>query len=466
MNQILPFLSLFPPILAIVIAIWKRNALIALAIGLCSSHIILNLTSLKGVFASLFDGLTKVFLSSSNLYVFGFSFLIGAMVAVIQQSGAVNGFIHWLANKRLVTNQRTASLVPTLMGVGIFADSNLSLFSGGMASQSLFDRYGMSRLRLAFLLDATCAPVAMLVLINGWGAFVVSLLHTQGVESPSSVLVDTLFYNYYCWIVLAMAFYTAWTTRCFGVLRGYEQKNLHHYNKEELVADITSSETLVSKKESERARYLVIPLLLIVGVSFVSMWITGDGVLRDGDGSFSVFTAVSVAFCTLILMLLHDRVSSVNQVIVFSAKGARNLLPIVVILILSIAFGQSVRALGAGDLLSQLVADNLPTYFLLPLIFIVSGLMAFTTGTSWGTFATMIPLILPVTQALGIPPEISVAAVLSGGIFGDHASPISDTTIVASLASGCDHLQHVETQLPYALVAALLSIVGFALVGL
>lgn len=458
MNQLLSYSALFPPILAILIAVWRKNALLALALGLLSSHLLLSIETPVETFYSLSNGLLKVFQSPSNLYVFGFSLLIGASVGVIQHSGAVGGLTQWLANKKLVTDQRSASFVPTFMGVAIFTDSNLSLFSGGMASQSLFDRYKMSRLRLAFLLDATCAPVAMLVLINGWGAFVVSLLHAQGVASPSSVLVNTLLYNFYCWIVLGMAFYTAWTTRTFGLLKRFEQQNTVNPAQVNAMPETTEQDT-------GKARFLVVPLGLIVVGSFICMWITGNGVLRDGDGAFSVFVAVSLAFVTLITMRLLEKNVGVTTLARNSAEGAKALLPIILILVLSIAFGQSVRALGAGELISQLVSDTLPTFVLLPLIFIVSGLMAFTTGTSWGTFATMIPLTLPVTQALGLPPEVCVAAVLSGGIFGDHASPISDTTIVASLASGCDHIEHVETQLPYAFVAALISIVGFMIVG-
>lgn len=457
MNHLLSYFSLFPPMLAIVIAIWRKNALMALLAGLVSAHVILTWGNFTELLPSFFSSLINVFQSKSNLFVFGFSLLIGACVALIQQSGAVDGLTSWLAQKRLVTNQRSASFVPTFMGMAIFTDSNLSLFSGGMASQPLFDRYELSRLRLAFLLDATCAPVAMLVLINGWGAFVVSLLHAQGVSSPSAVLVNTLFYNAYCWIVLGMAFYTAWSTRTFGTLRRYEML--------EAVTDKTLRGAVTEQSTSGKARFLVVPLALIIGCSFVSMWITGDGVLREGDGAFSVFIALVIAYSVLIALLLIYNRPAPKTLIATSVVGARNLLPIIIILILSIAFGQSIRLLGAGELISQLVSDNVPSFALLPLIFVVSGLMAFTTGTSWGTFATMIPLVLPVTQALGIPPEVSVAAVLSGGIFGDHASPISDTTIVASLASGCDHLQHVETQLPYALVAAFFSIIFFGMVG-
>lgn len=460
MHHLLAYSALFPPILAIAVAVWKRNALLALSLGLLSAHVILNQDAIFHTIPSLLSGLVAVFESSSNLYVFGFSLLIGASVGVIQRSGAVDGLTVWLAQKKLVTSQRSASFVPTLMGVSIFTDSNLSLFSGGMASQPLFDRYGMSRLRLAFLLDATCAPVAMLVLINGWGAFVVSLLYAQGVASPSSVLMNTLLYNFYCWAVLGMAFYTAWTTKTYGALNRYEQK----YASEQLAEPSPLTE-IVRDKAVGKARYLVVPLVLIVFCSFISMWVTGNGVLRDGDGAFSVFIAVSIAFVVLIVMQLFNREQSLLQLGLHSREGARTLLPIILILVLSIAFGQSVRASGAGELISQLVSDSVELYALLPLIFLVSGLMAFTTGTSWGTFATMIPLVLPVTEALGVPPEVSVAAVLSGGIFGDHASPISDTTIVASLASGCDHIQHVETQLPYALAAAIVSIIGFSCVG-
>lgn len=156
---------------------------------------------------------------------------------------------------------------------------------------------------------------------------------------------------------------------------------------------------------------------------------------------------------------------SFKQIAVESAKGIKHMAPAVLILVLSFAFGDAIKALGTGTYLSQLIDLQVPLFLVAPIIFLVAAFMAFATGTSWGTFAVLIPIAVPVAQQTGLPIEFLVAAVLGGGIFGDHASPISDTTVVASIASGCDHFEHVKTQLPYALVGAIVTLIIYALIG-
>jgi Na+/H+ antiporter NhaC len=214
-----------------------------------------------------------------------------------------------------------------------------------------------------------------------------------------------------------------------------------------------------------KASYLVVPMLGIIFITLGLLYYTGEGDLRRGSGSFSVLWAVVTSYLILILMLLKDKVFSGKEVITHSIKGIKNLVPAVMVLVLSFAFGDAVKAFGTGTYVSGLMSSEVSLLWIAPLLFITAGIMAFATGTSWGTFAILFPIALPIALQTGIEPAFLLAAVLGGGVFGDHASPISDSTIVASIASGCDHIEHVKTQLPYCLAIAAFSLLLYVVVG-
>ena len=195
------------------------------------------------------------------------------------------------------------------------------------------------------------------------------------------------------------------------------------------------------------------------------MFLTGGGDLRAGSGSTSVLWAVLAGLAVAWVLLLAQRAFTVEKLTQIGLRGAGGMLGMALVLLLALALGAVARELGTGVYVAQLVAGTLPPPVLLPVVFLTGAFIAFSTGTSWGTFAIMVPIAVPVAVTLGLPAAPFLAAALSGGIFGDHASPISDTTIVSSLAAATDHVAHVRTQLPYALIAATVASLGFAVVG-
>ena len=444
-------LVLLPPVLAIVIAIWRRNALLALFCGLLLCHLMLNNWQPVSGFTDSISGLVEVFASTSNSYIISFSLLIGALVALMNHSGAVNGFINQLARLNLVKSERQARLLPTVIGTSIFTDTNLSMFTAGMASQQLFDKHKLSRAQLAYLLDSTCAPISILFLINGWGAYVFGLLDGYQFDNTVGILMATISYNLYAIIAVVLAYYTAYSGKLYGPMKAAQSLT-------------TLSETEQTK--TAPAKIMWLPLFALLGLTFVFLWFSGDGDIRKGSGSYSVFWAVISAFSLLVFLVIGHKLLSLKDTAKTSLAGINKMLPAVAILVLSFAFGDAIKALGTGTYVSQLISSEIPLYLLAPIIFIAAAIMAFATGTSWGTFAILIPIAVPIAVDTGLPVEFLVAAVLGGGIFGDHASPISDTTIVASIASGCDHFEHVKTQLPYALTGALITIVLYIFIGL
>jgi len=197
----------------------------------------------------------------------------------------------------------------------------------------------------------------------------------------------------------------------------------------------------------------------------VALYITGDGLLRDGSGSTSVLWSVLVGLAVAWAILLSKRESTVDALVKVALKGAGALVPLALVLLLALALGDVIEALGTGRYVAQVTAGTMPNFVYLPLVFAVSAGIAFSTGTSWGTFAIVLPIAVPAALTLGLPLAPFVAASLSGGVFGDHCSPISDTTIISSMAAATDHIDHVRTQLPYALVGGAIAAVCFAVLG-
>jgi tetracycline resistance efflux pump len=451
------YLSLLPPLLAIIIAIWRKNALLALFCGVFLCHLMIDKWQVfTGTKATIF-GIANVFSSIGNIYIVTFSLLIGALVMLMNKSGAVNGFITHLAQLNLVKNQRQASMLPTIIGTSIFTDTNLSMFTAGMASQKLFDKHKLGRARLAYLLDSTCAPISILILINGWGAYVLGLLDDYSFADPVGILMSTVGYNFYAIIAVLFAYYTAYSGKVYGPMK-----------KDTVFVNTTSTTSEPPAKDLQKtaqARVMWLPLISLLAMTLMLLWISGDGDIRKGSGAFSVFWAISSSLTLLVLMIVYYRLLSFKEITESAYSGIKSMLPAVSILVLSFAFGDAIKALGTGTYVSQLINVELPLYLIAPVLFLVAAVMAFATGTSWATFAILIPIAVPLSIESGLPIHFLVAAVLGGGIFGDHASPISDTTVVASIASGCDHFEHVKTQLPYALVAAVISLIIYTLIG-
>ncbi|MDN3653911.1 Na+/H+ antiporter NhaC family protein [Thalassotalea ponticola] len=445
-------MTLIPPIAAIIIAIWRKNATLALVCGIFLSYLLLSSGQPVNAVTDTFSAIANIFTSTYNAQIIGFSLLIGALIELMNRSGAVQGFINNLASLSLVKTRRQASLLPTIVGTSIFTDTNLSMFCAGMPSQKLFDQHKLSRAKLAFLLDSTCSPISVLFLINGWGAYLLGLLDGYNLQDPVGVLVGTLSYNFYAILAVLFAYYTAYTGKLFGPMAKAEARVLQQATSEEQI-------------KPAKARVMWVPMFILLGLTIALMYVTGNGDIRRGSGAFAVFTSICTALAVLIALIAYYRLLSFKQIIVSSFQGLKSMLPAVTILVLSFAFGDAIKALGTGSYVSSLITSDFPVILIAPLIFLVAGLMAFATGTSWGTFALLIPIAVPIALDAQLPVAFLVAAVLSGGVFGDHASPISDSTVVASIASGCDHFEHVKTQLPYTLVVAALSIIGFLTVG-
>ncbi|WP_017216315.1 Na+/H+ antiporter NhaC family protein [Pseudoalteromonas sp. NJ631] len=451
--------SILPPLIAIAVVFWRKEVIIALILALVSSEFLLTLHGQQSLVAGTFVGsierVIEVATSAGNSRILIFSIVIGALLAYIRESGGVAATVNMLLNRGVAKSKRQVGLLTMFTGTAVFIESNMSVLTSGIVARGLFDKFKMSRARLAYIIDSTSAPVCILILLNGWGAYVLGLLSNYELEqSAVSILWGSVAFNFYAIIALLIVLYTIVFDKVHGPMRAAEQELKHH------TAEISSGPS------ATKSRYMLIPLLTLIVSMIGFMFWTGNGVLANGSGSKSVLYATILASTVAYLLLLSGKRFSHHELMDFGFKGMGELLPLVSIVLLSLTLGASLKELGTGTFVASLVGDYLPIYLIVPVLFITGAIMSFTTGTSWGTFAILIPIGVPLIQALGLPPSLVLGAILSGGIFGDHCSPISDTSAVSALASGCDLLTHVKTQLPYALVGGVLAIICFFIASL
>ncbi len=451
--------SVLPPLIAIVVVFWRKEVILALLLAIFSSEFLLAVQHDQSI---LFEGsinsierIVAVISDGGNARIIMFSVIIGALLAYLRDSGGVRATVSMLINKGIAKSRRQVGMLTFFSGIVIFIESNLSVLTAGILSRGLFDKFKMSRARLAYIIDSTSAPVCILILLNGWGAYVLGLL--SGYDLPDtavSVLLGTVPLNFYALIALGLVLYTIIADKVHGPMKQEEQLLSHEID--------LPQEQLPETK----ARFMLVPLAtLILSMVGFMLW-TGNGDLTQGSGSKSVLYATLLACLVSYVLMSSSKQFSHQQLVDIGFKGMGELLPLVSIVLLSMALGASLKELGTGVFVAGLVGDYLPLWMVVPMLFVAGAIMSFTTGTSWGTFAILIPIGVPLIQSLGLPPSLVIAAILGGGVFGDHCSPISDTTAVSSIASGCDILTHVRTQIPYALVGGVLTFIAYVVASL
>lgn len=450
--------SILPPIIAIIIVFWRKEVILALVAAILSAEWLLayqNKTEVlfSGTIASI-ERVVEIVVSAGNSRILLFSVLIGALLAYMRYSGGVTATVEMLINKGVAKNKKQVGLLTMFTGIVVFIESNLSVLASGILARGLFDKFKMSRARLAYVIDSTSAPICILILLNGWGAFILALLSNYDLEqSAVSVLWGTIPLNFYAIIALSIVLYTILADKVHGPMKNAEQE----------LAKLEGEKSAVS---ATKARFMLLPLAsMILSMIGFMLW-TGNGDLASGSGSKSVLYATLFACFVAYILMLSSKQSSHKELVDIGFKGMGEILPLVTIVLFSLTLGASLKELGTGLFVAGMVGDYLPISLIVPVLFLAGALMSFSTGTSWGTFAILIPIGVPLIQTIGLPPSLVIAAILGGGVFGDHCSPISDTTAVSSIASGCDLLTHVRTQMPYALFGGALALVAYFVASL
>ena len=461
--------SVIPPLLAIGLAIATRQVILSLSIGLWMGAWLLGSGNPLVAIPQAIDAVINVFTDPGDTRVLVFTLVIGGLIATIEKLGGVRGFIHLLQEKKWVTGPGRAQWLAFGTGVVVFIESNITLLIAGAISRPLFDRYRVSREKLAYIIDATSAPICVLIPLNAWGAVIVSLLASSGIENPIDVFIGAILLNFYAIFAVLVCALVIWSDFDIGPMRAAQKRTMEGkflWPNATPMVDPSLIEAEQSRQPQDSAKLMLLPVLALVLSMPLGLFITGEGDLTAGSGSTSVLWAVLIALGTAWAIVLGSRRATLETLMQLFLKGAGGLLPVAMILLFSLALGDVANALGTGVFVAQLAQETIPSALLLPLLFLLSAFIAFSIGSSWGTFAIMIPLAMQIVAALDMNASVFLAAVLSGAVFGDHASPISDTTVVASMAAATDHIDHVRTQLPYALISAGLATVAFFVSGL
>jgi tetracycline resistance efflux pump len=434
-----------PTLLAILLALVTRQVHLSLLFGIVLGEWIFTGGLFPGLAGSL-DRVLEVFADEGNVSVVLFCVLIGGFLALVEANGGVAGFVRLASRVPALETRRGTELFAVMIGCAIFIESSITALVTGTVARPLFDRHGISREKLAYYCDSTSAPICLLIPINAWGAFLLGLLAETA--DPLRVLASAIPLAFYPIAAVAMVFVTALFGLELGPMRRATPRAPAH---------------VVENDGEGRARRLLVPLAGMMLLVPVSLFVTGGGDFFAGSGSRAVLAGVIGGSALAAVSYVRAAKRPFVMLVPTYLRGAGALLPLGALMTLALAFGALSKDLGTGATIAAWVTDAIDPRLSVVALFLTASLIAFATGTSWGTFALTIPLALPLAEATGLSVPLMVGAAISGGVFGDHASPISDTTIVSSLAAGCEPIEHVRTQLPYALLAAGVAATGYVL---
>ena len=463
------WLSVIPPIFAILLAIKTRQVFLSLFLGIVVGWIIISHGNiLIGIELSI-QSIIAVFKDAGNTQVIIFCAMVGALISLTQANGGVQGFVDLIQKKNIVISRKRATVFSFFVGCIVFIESSISCLVTGTIFHPIYERFKISREKLAYICDTTSSPICILIPLNAWGAYVVSLLDKEKLSNTVPLFLSTIPLNFYAILSVLFAGFISFSFKDFSAMKKAEKRSFETGKTIAESGVSMISEDVASLKPKKgiqhKALNMIIPVLVMIIMMPVSLIITGNGNLTSGSGTTSVLWSVLSAITVAGLISVIQKILSLREVMDYTLKGISGLVPLAILMVFAFSIGDTCRTLGTGEYVASLSRDFLNPSLIAPILFITSAFISFSTGTSWGTFAIMIPIAVPTALYASSPLALSIAAVLSGSVFGDHCSPISDTTIVSSMASACDHIDHVRTQLPYAVTMAIFAAILFWITG-
>ena len=487
------FVTVLPPILAIIMALVFRQVVIALFAGVWLGAFVVTGDN---ILDSFFYVVTHYVVNSlagdggaDHTAIGVFTLLLGGMVGVFSRIGGTKGVVNEIS--KLATTPRRGQLSTWLMGVAIFFDDYTNTLIVGNTMRPITDRLKISREKLSYIVDSTAAPVACIAVITSWVGFEISLIKDAfdsiGIDrNPLTTFIASLQYSFYPILTLAFGFAIAYTTRDFGpMLKAEKRARTTGKLLSEKAVPISDMDHDISFDAADKPRWYnaAIPILVVVLGTFIGLVWSGRSSLVESvatswtimdtireSNSFDALLWSSLAGCVVAMLLgLTQRLASLTEIMNAWVSGVKTMIPALIILVMAWGIGQVCTDLKTADYLVHKLSGFLNPAMLPTIVFLVAAAVSFSTGTSWGTMTILtpisVPLVVRVTEMNAITGGqfesillASIASILAGAVFGDHCSPISDTTIMSSMASGADHIDHVRTQLPYAGVVAFVAI--------
>ncbi|MFD2924955.1 Na+/H+ antiporter NhaC family protein [Halobacillus naozhouensis] len=483
--------SLIPPLLAIIMVIVTRRVLLSLGIGIFLGALMLQQFDFAGAVAKIFNTVRDIFVAMNesawefntwNLFILLFLLILGIMTAFISMAGGTRAFGNWAIHR--VKSRKGAKLLTVFLGLIVFIDDYFNSLAVGQVSRPLTDRHRISRAKLAYFLDSTAAPVCVISPISSWGAYIIGLIgtvlatHQVAEYSAFTGFLYMIPMNLYAVVAILLVIATAWFNINFGLMRSHEDRAV---GMDEGLGNEENQDVLTNLPESHQGKVgdLIWPIIaLLVGTVGAMVYTGYQAVAATGINVtiLAIFENTAVAkslvygglagLIVTLLVFLPKGFSFKDWMLGFKS-GIQSMLPAIYILITAWTITTIISQLETGAYLAGLVQEwNIPLGLLPALVFILAAFMAFSTGTSWGTFGLMLPIAGQIAANTDVSYMLPMlAAVLAGSVLGDHCSPISDTTILSSTGAGCDHMDHVNTQLPYAIIAGAIATIGYLVLG-
>ena len=465
------FWALIPPVVAIVLALITKEVYSSLFIGILVGGLFYSGFSFEGTIVHIFeDGIIGVLSDSYNVGILVFLIILGAIVCLMNKAGGSAAFGRWASEH--IKTRTGAQLATVALGVLIFIDDYFNCLTVGSVMRPVTDKHNISRAKLAYLIDATAAPVCIIAPISSWAAAVTGFV--EG-EDGLSLFISAIPYNFYALLTIMMMITIAVLNIDFGSMK------IHEDNAKKGDLFTTPDRPYGEATELEdtgkgTVKDLLIPIIALIICCVIGMIYTGgffegaDFVTAFSNSDASVGLAIGSAFALVITILMYvsRRILGFKECMDCIPEGFKAMVPAIMILTFAWTLKSMTDSLGAAEFVAALIKGSAAGIVnLLPaIIFVVGCLLAFATGTSWGTFGILIPIVVDAFQATNPTlMTIAISACMAGAVCGDHCSPISDTTIMASAGAQCNHVNHVSTQLPYAVSVAAISFITYIVAG-
>ena len=465
-------LSLLPPVIAIVLALITKEVYSSLIIGIVVGGVIYAGGNFEGVIKHVIsDGFVNSLADSYNMGILIFLVLLGTLVSMMNKAGGSAAFGRW-ASKH-IKSRIGAQLATMALGVLIFIDDYFNCLTVGSVMRPVTDRNKVSRAKLSYLIDATAAPVCIIAPISSWAAAVAGFARGAGAENGISLFVSAIPYNFYALLTIVMMIFISLSKLDYGPMKLHEKNAIEKGDLFTCGNRIDDDKTEVNEKG--RVYDLVIPVVIliiccVIGMIYSGGFFSGENFITafsNSDASVGLAYGAGFAMIIIVIYFLIRRVISFKSIMESLPEGFKAMVPAILILTCAWTLKAMTDSLGAKIFISQLIQGTAGAFqsFLPAIIFLIAVGLSFATGTSWGTFGILIPIVLSVFSSGEPITIVAISACMAGAVCGDHCSPISDTTIMASAGAQCDHINHVSTQLPYALTVAGVSAVSYIIAG-
>lgn len=489
-TQVIPgLLSVLPPLISIALALVFRQVIISLLIGIFSGSLIVNNYDPVAGFLRLTDYyIINSLFDKSHIQIIIFTLLFGGVIGLISKSGGTRGIANVVT--KFARTRRSGLISSWFSGIIIFFDDYANTLVVGNLMRPVTDKLKISREKLSFIVDSTAAPVASIFIVSSWIGYELGLIQDGltsigSTENSYTVFLQTLPYRFYPILMLVFVFLTSYLKRDFGPMYKAERKayleGVNKSSENQSAKDLTETSEMFGNEDKAKWYNGIVPILVIIIGTLVALYITGIASLKEKGitefgireiiGNSDSYTALlwsSFSACVVAgVMVSVQKIMKLSEIVDAWFLGLRSMLLAVLILTLAWSIGAITVEVRTADYIISIISDTINPRMLPVLVFLVCAMISFATGTSWGTMAIMMPIVIPladtVSQLAGygtgdqtIILHGVISSVLAGTVLGDHCSPISDTTILSSMASGCDHIDHVRTQLPYAVLVGVI----------